>query len=136
MPVIVDWYDKTQNIILSRFIENWTLEEYAEVSVTLNHLSQQVVGRFDMIADLSEAVYTPPIGTLWDWKQYADLRDSMFPNWGLTVFINPSRVYDAFFAEGIQTSDVLRKHSRLAKNIIEAVQIIRADRANTRQFNS
>jgi hypothetical protein len=133
MPMMVDWYDKTQNIIMSRFIENWTLEEYAEANVTLNRLCQLAVGRFDMIADLSEATYTPPVGTLWDWKQYSELRESLYPNWGLAVFINPGRVYDAFFAEGIQTSDVLRKHARLAKNVIEAVQIIRADRANSKQ---
>jgi hypothetical protein len=133
MPMMVDWYDKTQNIILLRFIENWTLEEYSAANVTLQQLCQQAVGRFDMIADLSEAAYSPPVGTLWDWKQYADLRDSIFPDWGLTVFITPSRVYNAFFEEGIQTSDVVRKHSRLAKNVIEAVQIIRADRANTKQ---
>jgi hypothetical protein len=135
MPVIVDWYDKTHNIILIRFIGNWTLAEYLEGDDVLQQLCQQAAGRFDIITDFSESVYVPPVGSLWTWKQAATTRDSLFPNWGLTVFVNAGGVLSAYFEEGILSSEVIRKHCRLAKNVIEAVQIIRADRANTQQDN-
>jgi hypothetical protein len=130
MPVSVDWYNEAQSIIRYRLIGNWTLAENAEASVVSHSLSQQVTGRFDIIVDSTESTYVPPVGSLWDWKQSAALRDEMYPNWGLTVVVSSSEVSAAFFEEGFQTSDVIRKHFRLAKSIIEAVQIIRADRAN------
>src|SRR5262245_45277842 len=115
MPVNAGWYDATQNIILCRYVGNWTLAESSEVAPLINQFFQQADGRVDLIADFSESTYTPPVGVLWRWKQNAELRDSMFPNWGLMVMVNPSRnrVYDAFFEEGIQTSDIIRKHCRL-----------------------
>lgn len=135
MPVNADWYDKTQNIIICRYVGNWTLAEASGVTPLINQFLQQAIGRTDLIADFSESTYAPPVGTLWTWKQNAEFRDSTFPDWGLMVIVNPSgnRVYDAFFAEGTQTSDVLRKHCRLARSGVEAVQIILADRANTPQ---
>lgn len=131
MPVCIDWYNETQTVILCHYTGSWTIAENVEAEAAIQRLSRQVAGRFDIMADFNEAVYTPPVGALHAWKQNVTLRDSMFPNWGLTVSISSNPVYNAFFEAGTATSDVIRKHCRFAKNVVEAVQIILVDRANS-----
>ena len=132
MPVICDWYDKTQTILYCRLIGHWTVEEHTDALAAVHQLLQDVSvsKRFDIILDLTESSYTPPTGTLWNWKQNLEMRDALFPNYGLSVFINTSRVIDAYFEEGVQTSDAIRLHSRFAKTLTEAIQIIQVDRAS------
>jgi hypothetical protein len=131
MPVSVNWYNEVQRIMLYRLIGDWTLAENIEATAISDRLVQQGIGRFDIIVDMTQSAYVPPVGALWDWKQIATLRDSTFPNWALTVITSGSKVSDAFFTEGIQTSDIIRKHYRLATNIEEALEIIYLDRANS-----
>jgi hypothetical protein len=131
MPVSVNWYDEVQRIMLYRLIGDWTLAENTEANILSHQLSQQVTGRFDIIADATESTYVPPIGSLWDWKQSAMFRDSTFLNWGLTVVVTTSKVGEAFFEEGVQTSEVIHRHFRLAKSVADALEIIHADRASS-----
>jgi hypothetical protein len=131
MPVSVNWYDEVQRIMLYRLIGDWTLAENTEASSLSYQLSQQITGRFDIIVDSIESTYVPPVGVLWDWKQSAMFRDSTFPNWGLTIIVSITKIGNAFFEEGIQTSDVIRKHFCLATSIKEALEIIHTDRANS-----
>src|SRR5687767_5477724 len=130
MPVTYHWYDEAQTIIQCRMSENWTLEELSEGRLGLNELVKDIATRFDIITDLSESTYTPPVGALWDWKQAVMVRDMLFSNWGLTVFINTNPVFDAYFEEGMQTSAAIQRHTRIASNLLEAIKIIEADRAS------
>ena len=54
--------------------------------------------------------------------------DSMFANWGINVYVTRNEIYEAYLNEGIETSDAVRKHCRLAKNVAEAMQIIQQAR--------
>ena len=128
MPVECDWYDEAQAIIHLNFIANWTTQELLESNKTLLHLSRQVKGRFDIISDFLQAAYTPPTGVLWEWKQMAITRHHEFPNWGFTVYVTTSGVMQAYISEGIDSTDAIGQHGRLARTIEEAVQIILADR--------
>jgi hypothetical protein len=130
MPVVCDWYDEAQAIIALGFIGNWTTEELLESNKTLLHLPRQVTTRFDIISDFLQAAYTPPTGVLWEWKQMAIARHHEFPNWGFTVYVTNSGVMQAYINEGIDSTDAIQQHARLARTIEEAVQIIQADRHN------
>ena len=133
MPVTCDWYDKAQTILYCRLIGQWTAEEHKAGLAAVYQLVQDipVSTRFDIIIDLTESSYTPPSGTLWTWKQNLEMRDALFPNYGLSVFINISRVIDAYLEEGLQTSAAIRQHTRIVSTLLEAIKIIQADRASS-----
>ena len=128
MPVICDWYSRTALIIGFRYLENWTIEECEVANLILWELLESVTERYDVIVDLTEASYTLPIGILWHWKQQMSYNDSMFSNWGINVYVTRNEVYEAYLNEGIETSDAVRKHCRIAKNVEAAMQIIQDER--------
>jgi hypothetical protein len=133
MPVTVDYYDEAHSIIIQRVIGNWTTQDALEIAARFRPLAQQIEGRFDVITDFLEAAYTPPVGILWEWKQIVQELDNEFTNWGTTVWAVKSGVFKAFFEEGVQTTEAIRKHYRLAKTVDQAIQIIQADRCQNCQ---
>ena len=128
MVVQSDWYSERKEIILLRFVGKWTSDEVDVAHQNWQSLVKNTGTRFDIISDLSQAAYTPPIGTLWEWKKGAELREVVFPNWGLTVFVFDSDVYKAYYEEGLKSSSIIRWHYRLAKTLDEAIQIIQSER--------
>jgi hypothetical protein len=132
MPILYDWYDKAQAIFYYRLAGNWTLAENVEATAAAHEILQQIPlsQRFDIITDLTESQYSPPSGSLWNWKQSAEVRHTQFPNFGLMVFVNTSRVFNAYFEDGMQTSVAIQRHTRFASNLLEAIKIIQADRAS------
>ena len=128
MPVECDWYDEAQAILTLRFLANWTTLELLDANNVLLQLSRQVQGRFDIISDFLHAAYTPPTGVLWEWKQMAITRHHEFPNWGFTVYVTNSGVMQAYINEGMDSTDAIGQHGRLARTVEEAVQILLADR--------
>ena len=111
-----------------RYTGNWTIEECEAANLTLWELIEPVTERYDVIVDLTESSYTLPIGILWHWKQQMSYNDAMFPNWGINAYVTRNEVYEAYLNEGIETSDAVRKHCRMVKNVEEALQIIQQER--------
>jgi hypothetical protein len=128
MAVSCDWYSRTNSIVGMRCVGNWTIEECDAGYETLGQLVQPVTERFDLIVDFTEAAYTLPIGILWHWKQIVSINDVKFPDWGITVYVTQNEIYEAYLQEGMETSDIIRKHCRKAKTVEEAMQIIQQER--------
>ena len=127
-----EWFDEDEQIIMSHHTGQMQLRDMVDAHRAFQKLATPITGRFDIISNLLKTSYTLPIGTLWHWKIGAAQRDEQFPNWGLIVFVTTSDVMEVYFNEGIETSEVIRKHARLAKTVEEAIQIIMADRKNTK----
>ena len=128
MPVIADWYDKEQGIIIHRFIGNWTTQELLDSNTDTVQLFKEVSGRFDVIVDFSEASYAPPAGILWEWQQVLITRHRDFPNWGLSVYMSKASIMIAYFEAATQGTEIIRQHGRLAYNLDDALRIIHEDR--------
>jgi hypothetical protein len=128
MTVICAWYSQPNLIIGFRYTGNWTIEECETANITLWEIIEPITARFDVIIDLTEAAYTLPIGILWHWKQQMSFNDSRFANWGINVYVTRNEIYEAYLQEGIETSDAVRKHCRIVKNVGEAIQIIQQAR--------
>jgi hypothetical protein len=111
-----------------RCIGSWTIEECDIGYTTLGQLVQSATERFDLIVDFMEAGYTLPVGILWHWKQIVNINDTQFPNWGITVYVTQNEIYEAYLQEGIETSDIIRTHCRMAKSVDEAMRIIQQER--------
>src|SRR5262245_45206693 len=128
MPVICDWYSRNTAIVGMRCVGNWTIEECEAAYSTFGQLVQSLTERYDLIVDFTEAAYTLPVGILWHWKQRMTINDTLLPNWGINVYVTRNNVYEAYLKEGIETSDIIRQHCRMAKSVEEAIQIIQQER--------
>jgi hypothetical protein len=128
MPVIAEWYDKEQVIIINRFIGKWTTQELLDSNQDTIQLFKQAEGRFDVLVDFSEASYAPPAGILWEWQQVLISRHRDFPNWGFSVYVSTTPIMIAYFEEATRGTNIIRQHGRLARNLEDALRIIQADR--------
>jgi len=60
MPIQVDWYDKSKNIMLMVFEGNWTLDELYDAMQQQTEMAQSVGHKVDSITDFSSAGDMPP----------------------------------------------------------------------------
>jgi hypothetical protein len=109
-----DWYDEAQTIIMMRFSGSLILGEVADAGKSCYELSQQTQGRFDIIADLGQAGYTPPVGILWHWIQQSQSHHLTYPNWGLAVVVAENPLFLVYFEEGIK--NVQPKYGQIVTN--------------------
>lgn len=128
MPVNYSWYSEHQQIMLLHYEGEWTFDEALIAIQGINRMARTLSSRFDIIADLSETAYTPPVGFLWEWRQTVEIREAEFPHWALSVLVGTNAVFKAYFTEAAELSSAIRNHTRLAKTREEAVQIILSDR--------
>ena len=124
MSIRCEWLDKDANIIIIRFSEKWTLQEFREAMSKLQRHVRQVVGRFDIIADFTVEVLMLPGGLLEAWLTLVEQQDANFPNWGLSVWVMENSIMEAYFETGNELSPIVRRHGRKAKTIVEAVNLI------------
>jgi hypothetical protein len=136
MPITYSWLREDTNIIVVRFLGNWTVDEQVN-NYELLQMMRETSGRFDMIVDFSDASYTPAVGSLGQWITELEARTKTYPNWALGgVQVITSNVMIAYFDEGVRVSEVIRKHCRRARTLEEAVQVVRADRVSVEQARS
>jgi hypothetical protein len=128
MTITCEWFDEKTGIIITGWGEKWTTGEFQSADMQLWQYSRQVVGRFDIIADLTQTVFALPIDILRAWVTIAERRDVEFPNWGVTVLVVTDSRLESYFETGSEISLAIRKHCRIVKTTEDAVKLIVEDR--------
>lgn len=83
MPVAVDWYPSTDNIIVYEFIEGWTWQEFHAAIDRAIELSHQVEHTVYYIANVHKTESIPR-GAL---RQVKSIMSKMPANWGATIVV-------------------------------------------------
>jgi hypothetical protein len=124
MSITCEWLDESASIIIVRFSEKWTLEDFREVEAKVRQYAHQVVGRFDIITDFTVDVVMLPLGSLELWLTLAEQRHIDFPNWGLTVWVMGNSILEPYFDTGHELSESIRQHARRVNTLEDAVNLM------------
>lgn len=128
MPVTIDWYDEPQRILVQRFIDYWTLNEYFATQPDVERFFRSTTDRVDVLLDLLTAKHFLPPNVMLYVQQIVKQASFSYPNWGLAVFISTWRMNQMLYNIGSRISREYRQHVRLCPSYEEALALIAADR--------
>ncbi len=128
MPVTIDWYDKSQRILVQKFIDHWTMNEYFATQPDVEQFFKSTSERVDVLLDLLNARHFLPPNVMFYVQQIVKQASFNYPNWGLAVFISTWRMNQTLYNIGSRVSRDYRQHVRLCPSYEEALALIATDR--------
>ena len=83
MPILVEWDNQSQNVILSSYSGRWTWDDFFSGDAAMRQMIDQAKGRAHLIIDVTHNVWFPP-----DIADHADrIVKELDPRLGMIVLV-------------------------------------------------
>jgi hypothetical protein len=125
MPIEMVWGDDTHSIIVSRFSDDWTWDDYHESDQILLIMAAEVAHRIDIISDFSSSNGLPEGNLLANAGRGHNME---VPNLGIIVAVQPPRIIEALRPIAKQITG--RENRFSASTLEEAYTLIAQSRQN------
>lgn len=83
MPIVIEWDNEAQHVILATYSGRWTWEDLANADTTMQQMIDNVNGRAHLIIDVTKNVWFPP-----DIAEHSDrIVNTIDPRLGMIVLV-------------------------------------------------